>query len=72
MPTLVPGSARARRRVLKIGGLVVAAGAAAVLVYLLVPNHKGGITSSTPQTGPVQTVAHPKQVPGERADRGLH
>lgn len=48
---------------LKIGGLVVAAGAAAVLVYLLVPNHKGGITSSTPQTGPVQTVAHPKQVP---------
>ena len=52
---------------LKIGGLVVAAGAAAVLVYLLVPNDKGGITSSTPQTGPVQTVAHPAG-PGERAD----
>jgi len=40
--------------------VAVAAGAAAVVVALL-PEHHGGIASSV-QSGPVQTVAHPKEV----------
>jgi hypothetical protein len=40
--------------------VAVAAGAAALVVALL-PEHHGGIASSV-QSGPVQTVAHPKEV----------
>ena len=40
--------------------MAVAAGAAALVVALL-PEHHGGIASSI-QSGPVQTVAHPKEV----------
>jgi len=56
----VPRSHRARRRLLWTTAVLVAAGAAAVVVVLL-PEHHGGIASSV-ESGPVQTVARPKQV----------
>ena len=54
-------SARSRRRLLWLAGLVVAA-LAGLLVFLLVPNKKGGIATPT-QTAPVQRVPHLRQVP---------
>lgn len=60
MRSLVPRSYRARRRLLWAAALVVAAGVG-VLVVALLPNDHGGISSSV-ESGPVQTVARPKQV----------
>ncbi len=56
----MPRSHRSRRRLLWTTAVLVAAGAAAVVVVLL-PEHHGGIASSV-ESGPVQTVARPKQV----------
>lgn len=60
MRSLAPHSARARRRLLWAGVALVAAGVAG-LVIALIPNDRGGIRSVV-RSGPVQTVARPKQV----------
>jgi hypothetical protein len=56
----VPSSHRARRRLLWAAALLVAAGVAALVIVLLPEDH-GGIASSV-ASGPVQTVARPRQV----------
>jgi hypothetical protein len=61
VPSVLPGSPRARRRLLWAGAVLVAAGVAGLVIALL-PNDHGGITSSV-ASGRVQTVARPKQVP---------
>jgi hypothetical protein len=60
VPSLLPHSHRARRRLLWLGAVLVAAGTAGIVIALL-PSDHGGITSSV-GSGPVQTVARPKQV----------
>jgi hypothetical protein len=54
-------TARRRRRLLWAAGVGVAA-LAGVLVWLLAPNEKGGLSTPT-QTGPVQRVPRFRQVP---------
>ena len=54
-------SARTRRRLLWLGAICAAA-VAGLLVFLLVPNKKGGIATPA-QTAPVQRVPHLRQVP---------
>jgi hypothetical protein len=54
-------SARTRRR-LRWLAAISAAGLAGLLVFLLVPNKKGGIATPT-QTAPVQRVPRARQVP---------
>jgi hypothetical protein len=58
--SLVPRSHRARRRLLWAAALVAAAGVAGLVIAVL-PEDRGGIASSV-ESGPVQTVARPKQV----------
>jgi hypothetical protein len=54
-------SPRARRRALWAAALVVA-GAVGAIVFLALPNEKGGISDTTP-TGTVQVVRRARQVP---------
>jgi hypothetical protein len=67
VPSLFRGSYRARRRALWIGAVLVAGGVAALVIALL-PGKHGGIASSV-ESGPVQTVARPKQVAVSRRTR---
>ncbi|HEY7603790.1 MAG TPA: hypothetical protein VH760_05960 [Gaiellaceae bacterium] len=60
MRSLLPGSHRARRRLLWAAAVLVAAAVAALVITLL-PEHHGGIASPV-GSGPVQTVAQPRQV----------
>jgi hypothetical protein len=60
VPRILPGSPRARRRLL-VAGIVVGAAGAAGLVVALIPNDDGGIASSS-QTGTVQLVRRQKQI----------
>jgi hypothetical protein len=55
-------SPRARRRLLWAGAVAVAA-LVGVLVFVLVPNKKGGLNSDTTETGTVQVVPHTREVP---------
>ena len=60
VPSLVPGSPRARRRLTWAAGVLVAV-VVGVVIYLVVPNEHGGI--ATPQeTGTVQLVPRAKEV----------
>ena len=67
VPTSRWQSPRLRRRLL-VAGAVVAAGVVTGLVFLLLPNDKGGLTSPA-SSGPVQVVTHARKVPVTPADR---